>query len=49
MDNLNEYLGGRIIQTTDLKPEVLQYLQSCGGKVVPTTFKKNDNYFAVVA
>lgn len=45
MDNLNEYLGGRIIQTTDLKPEVLQYLQSCGGKIVPTTFKKNDKLF----
>lgn len=45
MDNLNEYLGGRIIKTTDLKPETLMYLQNCGGEVVAATFKKNDKLF----
>ncbi len=45
MDNLNEYLGGRIIKTTDLKPETLMYLQNCGGEIVAATFKKNDKLF----
>lgn len=45
MDNLNEYLGGRIIKTTDLKPETLLYLKDHGGEVVTATFKKNDKLF----
>lgn len=45
MENLNEYLGGRIFSTNDLNPEVLKYLQGCGSTTVPATFKKNDKLF----
>ena len=45
MNNFNEYLGGRIFSSTELTPEEFHYLEQIGGKVVATTFKKNNKLF----
>lgn len=45
MTNINEYLGGRIFNITELDTMVLNELQNCGSKIFEATFKKNDKLF----
>lgn len=45
MENLKEYLGGRIFNCRDLKKEDLQLLMTYGGQIVPATFKENNKLF----
>lgn len=45
MNNINEYLGGRIFNVTSLNDEGVRELQALGSKVYPATFKKGEKLF----
>src|SRR5699024_7899417 len=45
MNNINEYLGGRIFNVTSLNDEDVRELQALGSKVYPATFKKGEKLF----
>lgn len=40
MENLNEYLGGRIFNVNDLDEPTIAELKKLGGQIVPATFEK---------
>ncbi|WP_125710966.1 DEAD/DEAH box helicase [Companilactobacillus zhongbaensis] len=45
MDNINEYLGGRITNTRLLTPQQISQLLERGGKIFPATFKKENRLY----
>ena len=45
MNKINEYLGGRVLNTTSLNNEDLNELQTLGGKLCDATFRKDNKLF----
>ncbi|MFD1418382.1 DEAD/DEAH box helicase [Companilactobacillus keshanensis] len=45
MNNLNEFLGGRILDLKTLNPEIVGQLLELGSTIVPATFEKQQQLF----
>ncbi|WP_164508347.1 DEAD/DEAH box helicase [Companilactobacillus kedongensis] len=45
MNNLNEFLGGRILDLKTLEPEIIEQLLELGSTIVPATFEKQQELF----